>query len=62
VYAAYSDILVISAIIWGRIVDKKNPDRYEITDSIVASLMPLSYFMRHAEDPAAIRLLSAFST
>jgi small multidrug resistance family-3 protein len=36
VYAAYGGIFIISAIIWGRIVDKKKPDRYEIIGSIIA--------------------------
>ena len=36
VYAAYGGIFIISSIIWGRIVDKKKPDRYEIIGSIVA--------------------------
>ncbi|MGE0242631.1 MAG: YnfA family protein [Nitrososphaeraceae archaeon] len=35
VYAAYGGIFIISSIIWGRIVDKKKPDRYEIIGSIV---------------------------
>ena len=36
VYAAYGGIFIVSAIIWGRIVDKKKPDTYEIIGSIVA--------------------------
>ena len=36
VYAAYGGIFIVSTIIWGRIVDKKKPDRYEIIGSIVA--------------------------
>ena len=36
VYAAYGGIFIVSAIIWGRIVDKRKPDRYEIIGSIVA--------------------------
>jgi small multidrug resistance family-3 protein len=35
VYAAYGGIFIISSIIWGRTVDKKKPDRYEIIGSIV---------------------------
>jgi small multidrug resistance family-3 protein len=34
IYAAYGGIFIISSIIWGRIVDKKNPDRYEIIGSV----------------------------
>src|SRR5919106_4946828 len=30
VYAAYGGIFIVSAIILGRIVDKKKPDRYKI--------------------------------
>ncbi len=36
VYAAYGGIFIISSIIWGRIVDKKKPDRYEIIGSTIA--------------------------
>jgi small multidrug resistance family-3 protein len=36
VYAAYGGIFIVSSIIWGRIVDKKKSDRYEIIGSIVA--------------------------
>jgi len=35
VYAAYGGIFIISSIIWGAIVDKKNPDRYEIIGALV---------------------------
>ncbi|MDN5846174.1 MAG: YnfA family protein [Candidatus Nitrosocosmicus sp.] len=30
VYAAYGGIFVVMAIIWGLLIDKKRPDRYEI--------------------------------
>ena len=30
VYAAYGGIFVISTLIWGAIVDRKTPDKYEI--------------------------------
>lgn len=36
VYAAYGGIFIISSLLWGRIVDRKRPDRYEIIGSIVA--------------------------
>jgi small multidrug resistance family-3 protein len=36
VYAAYGGIFIMSAIIWGMIIDKKKPDRYEIIGSMVA--------------------------
>src|ERR671910_1698385 len=35
-YAAYGGIFIISSIIWGMIVDKKKPDRFEIIGSLVA--------------------------
>jgi len=35
-YAAYGGIFIISSIIWGIIVDKKKPDRFEIIGSLVA--------------------------
>ena len=44
VYAAYGGIFIVSAIIWGRIVDKKKPDRYEIIGSIVAVVGALVIF------------------
>lgn len=36
VYAAYGGFFIISSILWGLIVDKKKPDKYEIVGSIVA--------------------------
>ena len=36
VYAAYGGVFIISSIIWGILVDKKKPDRYEIIGSIIA--------------------------
>jgi small multidrug resistance family-3 protein len=36
VYAAYGGVFIVSAIIWGRMVDKKKPDMYEIIGSVVA--------------------------
>ena len=44
VYAAYGGIFIVSAILWGRIVDKKKPDRYEIIGSIVAIIGALVIF------------------
>ena len=35
VYAAYGGIFVVMAIIWGLLVDKKRPDKYEIIGGIV---------------------------
>lgn len=36
IYAAYGGIFIVSSIIWGRIVDKKKPDKYEIIGSVLA--------------------------
>jgi small multidrug resistance family-3 protein len=35
-YATYGGIFIISSIVWGMIVDKKRPDRFEIIGSLVA--------------------------
>jgi small multidrug resistance family-3 protein len=35
-YAAYGGIFIISSIIWGIVVDKKKPDRFEIIGSLIA--------------------------
>ena len=44
VYATYGGIFIISSIIWGFIVDKKSPDRYEIIGALVALLGALIIF------------------
>jgi small multidrug resistance family-3 protein len=44
VYAAYGGIFILSALLWGRWVDKKEPDRYEIIGSIVAVVGALVIF------------------
>ncbi|WMW25944.1 YnfA family protein [Methanolobus sediminis] len=36
VYAAYGGIFIVSSLIWGFVVDKKNPDRYEIIGALIA--------------------------
>ena len=38
VYAAYGGFFIISSILWGIIVDKKRPDKFEIIGSMVAVL------------------------
>ena len=38
VYAAYGGFFIISSILWGMMVDKKRPDKFEIIGSIVAVL------------------------
>jgi small multidrug resistance family-3 protein len=35
-YAAYGGIFIISSVIWGMIVDKKKPDRFELIGSLIA--------------------------
>ncbi len=35
VYADYGGIFVVMAILWGLIIDKKRPDRYEIIGGII---------------------------
>jgi small multidrug resistance family-3 protein len=36
VYAAYGGFFIISSILWGTVIDKKKPDRYEIIGAVVA--------------------------
>ncbi|MCP4364900.1 MAG: YnfA family protein [Planctomycetes bacterium] len=36
VYAAYGGIFIVSSIIWGMMVDKKKPDRYEVVGAGIA--------------------------
>lgn len=36
VYAAYGGIFIVSSLIWGAAIDKKNPDRYEIIGALIA--------------------------
>ena len=36
VYAAYGGFFIISSILWGMMIDKKRPDKFEIIGSIVA--------------------------
>ena len=36
VYAAYGGIFIASSIVWGLIIDKKKPDRYEIIGACIA--------------------------
>jgi len=44
VYTAYGGIFIVSAIIWGRIVDKKKPEKFEIIGSMVAVIGALVIF------------------
>ena len=36
VYAAYGGIFIVSSLIWGKYVDKTEPDRYEIIGALIA--------------------------
>jgi small multidrug resistance family-3 protein len=38
VYAAYGGIFVVSSIIWGVMIDKKKPDRFEVIGSLIVLL------------------------
>lgn len=44
VYAAYGGIFIITSILWGIIVDKKRPDKYEMIGSSVAVLGSIIIF------------------
>jgi small multidrug resistance family-3 protein len=44
VYAAYGGVFIATSIIWGTIIDKKTPDRYEIIGSLVAIMGVLIIF------------------
>jgi small multidrug resistance family-3 protein len=44
VYAAYGGIFIVSSLIWGALVDKKNPDKYEIIGALIALLGVLIMF------------------
>ncbi len=36
VYAAYGGIFIVSSLIWGALIDKKKPDKYEIIGALIA--------------------------
>ena len=44
VYAAYGGIFVVMAIIWGLVVDKKRPDRFEIIGGFIVLLGAIIIF------------------
>jgi small multidrug resistance family-3 protein len=44
VYAAYGGFFIISSILWGMMVDKKRPDKFEIIGSMVAVLGAIIIF------------------
>jgi small multidrug resistance family-3 protein len=44
VYAAYGGIFIVSSLIWGALIDKKNPDKYEIIGALIALVGVLIMF------------------
>ena len=38
VYAAYGGVFIFSSIIWGALIDRKRPDKYEIVGSLIVIL------------------------
>jgi small multidrug resistance family-3 protein len=44
VYAAYGGIFIISSLIWGLVVEKKRPDKYEIIGALISVLGVLIMF------------------
>ena len=38
IYAAYGGFFIISSILWGILIDKKRPDKFEIIGSMIAVL------------------------
>jgi len=44
VYAAYGGIFIITSILWGMVVDKKRPDKYEMIGSFIAVLGSIIIF------------------
>ena len=44
VYAAYGGIFIVSSIIWGAVIDKKNPDKHEIIGALITLFGALIIF------------------
>ena len=44
VYAAYGGVFIVSSLIWGALVDKKKPDRYEIIGALISLVGVLIIF------------------
>jgi len=44
VYAAYGGIFIVSSIMWGAIIDKKTPDKYEVFGALVTLIGALIIF------------------
>jgi small multidrug resistance family-3 protein len=38
VYAAYGGVFIFSSFIWGFLIDRKRPDKYEIVGSLIVIL------------------------
>ena len=44
VYAAYGGIFIVSSLVWGALIDKKKPDKYEIIGAMIALVGVLIMF------------------
>ena len=44
VYAAYGGIFIVSSILWGALIDKKMPDRYEVIGAFITLVGALIIF------------------
>src|SRR5664280_151852 len=44
VYAAYGGVFIVSSLIWGALVDKKRPDKYEIIGALISLVGVLIMF------------------
>ncbi len=38
VYSTYGGIFILSSIVWGALIDKKKPDKYEIVGTLIVIL------------------------
>ena len=39
VYAAYGGVFIFSSIMWGALIDRKRPDKYEIVGSLIDNIL-----------------------
>ncbi|MFV2015314.1 MAG: YnfA family protein [Candidatus Heimdallarchaeota archaeon] len=44
VYAAYGGIFIVASIIWGKLIDKKSPDRYELLGGLIVLIGAFTIF------------------
>jgi len=44
VYATYRGVFIVSSLIWGALVDKKRPDKYEIIGALISLVGVLIMF------------------